>query len=75
MQAYFDVEPEVDESVEPEVPELLEVPEESEPPEEVPELGVDGMLEPELLFWLGDDMDDDPLPLGLVLDVPLAPVP
>ncbi|HJV87348.1 MAG TPA: hypothetical protein VJ698_17910 [Noviherbaspirillum sp.] len=68
----------MDEPVEPEVPELLDVPLESmELPEDVPELGVDGMLEPELLFSFGEDMEDVPLLLGLLglLEVPLAPVP
>ena len=81
--------PELDEPVEPEVPELLdepEVPEESEAPElpdvpEVPEVPVSDE-EPLLpgigvvvLLELPGMVDESDEPLGLVLDEPLEPEP
>ncbi|WP_292937126.1 hypothetical protein [Noviherbaspirillum sp.] len=73
---YFDVEPEVDEPVEPLVPELLDVPEvpgmSVEPlDDDEPGAGVVGTGVLELLLELGEELDEP----GLVLDVPLAPEP
>jgi hypothetical protein len=69
--AYFEVVPEVDEPVDPEVPEPLEVP-------DVPAPGVVGIEVLDSLLGLGAaELGDDELdePLGLVLEVPLAPEP
>ncbi|HJV83254.1 hypothetical protein [Noviherbaspirillum sp.] len=76
---YFDVEPEVDDPVEPLVPELLEVPEvpdmSVEPlDDDEPGVGVVGRGVPELLLGLGEFGEELDEP-GLVLDVPLAPEP
>ncbi len=73
---YFEVVPEVDEPVDPEVPEPLEVPD--VPEDDVPAPGVVGIEVLDSLLGLGAaELGDDELdePLGLVLEAPLAPEP